>query len=217
MLRLILANKNYSSWSLRPWLVLRAAKLVFEEVVIPLDEPGTEAAIAKVSPSRRVPVLEDDGLRVWDSLAIAEYVAEKAPEAHLWPKDREGRAIARAVSAEMHAGFTAMRTEMPMNLKRSNVPVRPSAACQADVRRVAEIFGTMRGAHRDEGPYLFGAWSIADAMFTPVATRFRTYGVILGGAAQDYVETLLSNPDFAEWERAALEETASITRYDAIG
>lgn len=217
MLRLIVANKNYSSWSLRPWLVLRAAKLPFEEVVIPLDQPETEAAIAKVSPSRRVPVLEDDGLRVWDSLAIAEYVAEKAPAAKLWPDDREGRAIARAVSAEMHSGFAAMRAEMPMNLKRSNVPVRPSAACQADVRRVAEIFSTMRKAHQGDGPYLFGAWSIADAMYTPVATRFRTYGVILEGAAQDYVETLLAHPDFAEWERAALEETTGITKYDAIG
>jgi len=217
MLRLILANKNYSSWSLRPWLVLRATGLPFEEQVIPLDVPGYEAAIAAASPSRRLPVLDDDGLLVWDSLAIAEYLNEKAPEAKLWPEDPRARAHARAVSCEMHSGFTAMRGEMPMNLKRTKVPLRPSDACTADVRRVGEIFTTYRKRHAGDGEYLFGRWSIADAMFAPVATRLRTYGVYFEGVAQDYVETLLAHPGFVAWERAALEETWAITRYDAIG
>lgn len=216
MLRLILANKNYSSWSLRPWLVLRATGLPFEEQVIPLDVPGYEAAIAAASPSRRLPVLDDDGLLVWDSLAIAEYLNEKAPEAKLWPEDPRARAHARAVSCEMHSGFTAMRGEMPMNLKRTKVPLRPSDACTADVRRVGEIFTTYRKRHAGDGEYLFGRWSIADAMFAPVATRLRTYAVAIPPHARRYCDAIFVDDAFLDWERAAEAESWTISTAEAL-
>jgi glutathione S-transferase len=212
---LTVANKNYSSWSMRPWVALRAAKVAFDEAVIPLDTPESAAAIAKVSPSKRLPVLDDGAIKIWDSLAICEYAAERAPE--LWPRDPGLRAMARSVGCEMHAGFASMRAEMPMNVKRRRVAVRPSAECQADVRRVAEIFTWCRREHGAGGPWLFGSFSIADAMFAPVATRFRTYGVFLEGAAQEYLENLLAHEAVVEWEKGAMAETWAIAKYDAIG
>ncbi len=188
-LLLILGNKNLSSWSLRPWLLLRHAGIAFRERVLPFETPGWRTTIASLSPSHRVPALHDGELVVWDSLAIGEYVAELFPEKQLWPVDRATRALARAVSAEMHAGFASLRRDLPMDVM-ARVPRRtPSRETEDDVQRVLAIWS---GA---KGPFLFGAFSVADAMFAPGAWRFRTYDVpIANAAARAYHETLLALP-----------------------
>ena len=206
-MKLVIANKNYSSWSLRAWLVARASGLPFEEVLIDLDAPDTIAQIAAHSPSGRVPALLDDGVTVWDSLAIAEYLAEKAPGAGLWPDDPAVRAVARAVTAEMHSGFQGMRGHLPMNIRRPPA-VRPlTEAAAADVGRITAIWRGMREHYGSGGPYLFGAFTIADAFYAPVASRLRTYGVPLGGVEAAYVEALLTDFAMVEWTAAACAET----------
>ena len=212
-MQLVIGDKIYSTWSLRPWLAAKRAGLAFDEVMIKLRREDTPAQIAPYSPSGRIPVLIDGGLTVWDSLAICEYLAEKAPTAHLWPKDAAARALARSASAEMHSGFASLRGECPMDLSlRSTIEL--SEATHKDIRRITALFSDLRGRYAEDGPFLCGAWSIADAFFTPVATRFRSYGVILSdsgdlGAAGVYVETLLQQPDYLEWERAALADHVS--------
>jgi glutathione S-transferase len=196
-LTLIIGNKNYSSWSLRPWLAAKAAGIPFKEVVITLDRPDTKELIARYSPSGRVPVLRHGDLTVWDSLAISEYLAETFPEAKLWPADPTQRARARAVSAEMHSGFTALRNAMPMNIRERRA-VTPTADVQADIDRVCQIWRECRGqVARGAGPFLFGTFSIADAMYAPVATRFRTYGVKTDEVCTAYQEALLKSACFS--------------------
>ena len=209
-MQLVIGNKMWSTWSLRPWLAAKRAGLAFEEVMIELRREDTAAKIATYSPSGRIPVLIDGDLTVWDSLAICEYLAEKAPAAQLWPKDMAARALARTASAEMHSGFASLRGECPMDLSLRSAPDL-SDATHKDIHRITALLGDLRARYAGDGPFLCGAWSIADAFFTPVATRFRSYGVILSdfgdlGAAGVYVETLLQQPDFLEWERAALAE-----------
>jgi glutathione S-transferase len=211
-MKLVIGNKNWSTWSLRPWLVLRRAGIPFEEVMIQLRRgEETEAQIAALSPSGKVPALIDGDLVVWDSLAICEYLADFYAEASLWPRDMATRAVARAATAEMHAGFQGLRNECAMELTLRTV-MEPSQAVEKDARRVVALWRDLRARYAKAGPYLVGAWSIADAFYTPLATRFRTYGIDLAahgdddGAAQAYVETLLSQPEFLEWERAALAE-----------
>lgn len=217
---LYVGNRNYSSWSMRPWLVLRWAGLRFDTEVIRLGGPGYgEGRIAEVlavSPSGRVPALRVGETVIWDSLAIAEWAHEQAPEAGLWPVDSTERAIARAVTCEMHSGFGALRAKMPCNLRRRAEPRTPSAEVQRDVDRVEAIFSGLRARHAGQGPYLFGRRGIADAFYTPVATRFRTYGVRLSGEAQAYVETLLADDSFLEWEREALAEEWTMPQWDAV-
>jgi glutathione S-transferase len=207
---LYIGERNYSSWSLRPWLVLKWSNIAFEERFLSLDQPGYGegkiAAIAAVSPSGRVPALHSEGLAVWDSLAIAEWVAEKAPDAALWPRDAAKRAQARAVSCEMHSGFVALRRDLPMNIRRRCPSQDWADDARIDIARMEAIFTRFRNENRQAGPYLFGAQSIADAFFTPVATRFRTYSVSLGRTAQDYCDTLLADEAFKAWERLALAE-----------
>ncbi len=207
---LILGNKAYSSWSLRGWLLLKRSGAAFEELVVPLDRPGSKAALLAHSPSGRVPALEAGALTVWDSLAIAEYLHERYPEAGLWPEDPAVRAVARAVTAEMHAGFAALRAHLPMDLKRA--PMAPGgydtgdAALGADIARIAEIWTDCRARAPNNGPYLFGEFGAADAFYAPVATRFRNYGVALEGAAAAYRDALLSWPDLVAWTEAAQAE-----------
>jgi glutathione S-transferase len=207
---LYVGERNYSSWSLRPWLVLKWSGLSFEERFVSLDQPGYGegriGAILAVSPSGRVPALQADGLHVWDSLAISEWAAEAAPQAQLWPADARLRAQARAVTAEMHAGFAALRRDLPMNIRRRAGPQDWVAETRRDLERVEEIWTRFRNENRAAGAHLFGARSIADAFFTPVATRLRTYGVTFGPVAQAYCETLLADGAFLEWERRALDE-----------
>ena len=215
---LVIGNKNYSSWSLRPWLALRMAGLDFEEVRIPLYEPGSHDAILRHSPAGRVPVLHDGDVTVWDSLAICEYVAELAPQARLWPDDRAVRAHARSISAEMHAGFTALRTAMPMNLRieRATLAASPSAAVQDDVTRIIAIFEACRARHGAAGDYLFGRFTIADAMFAPVATRFRSYSVPLPACAQAYTDALFALAPMREWVAGGVAETERLPDTEAL-
>lgn len=214
-MQLVIGNKNYSSWSLRPWLVLEHAGIPFREHLIPLDQPTTAADIARFSPAGRVPVLVDGDLAVWDSMAICEYLAEQHPERQLWPADRAARATARAVSAEMHAGFTALRSRCPMKFKEAFAPEPLSPEVRADVERVVAIWTDCRRRFGAGGPFLFGAFSIADAMFAPVVSRFHTYGVKPGGAAGAWADMMWSLPAMQRWGAAARAEPFRMARYDA--
>jgi glutathione S-transferase len=195
---------------LRPWLALKRTGAPFTETLVTLREVGVSEEIARHSPSGKVPVLKDGELLVWDSLAICEYLAERFPDAKLWPDDPSARALGRAASAEMHAGFPSLRGECPMDLTlRTDIDL--SEATANDVRRVVRVWSDLRARFAAGGPFLLGGWSIADAFYAPVATRFRTYGIKLSdfgdtGAAGAYCETILETPEFLEWERAALAE-----------
>jgi glutathione S-transferase len=204
------AVRNYSSWSLRPWLALTWAGLKFEERFVDLDQDGYgESAVKEaraVSPSGKVPALVVDGLTIWDSLSICEWAAEESPAAQLWPRDRRVRAEARSAAAEMHSGFPALRRDLTMNIRRRVAAQNWADDVKRDIARMTELWTTFRASPRGEGHYLFGARSIADAFFTPVATRFRTYSVTLPPLAQAYADTLLADPAFLEWERRAEAE-----------
>lgn len=189
-MRLIVGNKNYSSWSLRPWILMKHKGIAFEEVRLSFNDVNFAAALAKYSPSGQVPVLLDGDLAVWDSLAIMEYLAEKFPEAGVWPKGRAARTYARCICAEMHAGFRAMGASMPVNLEASLPGKGWNLKTQHDIDRITEIFN--QALATSDGQFLFGDFSGADAYYTPVAARFWTYGVRLAGAAQAYVERLLA-------------------------
>lgn len=203
-MKLVVGDYNLSSWSLRPWLVLAHAGIAFEVERIRLDRPETRAEITRVSPSGKVPALRlDDGVVIGDSLAICEYVAEQHPAC--WPADRTARAVARSAACEMHAGFAALRREHPMNLM-SRTPRPPSAEVRQEVARITELWRSLRSRWGTSGPFLFGDWSIADAMFTPVATRFRTYGIETDPVSEAYAAALLGHPAMVEWERRARVE-----------
>lgn len=212
-MQLYIGNKNYSSWSMRPWVLLRQAAITFDEVMVPFDgfdpESKFKRDITRLSGAARVPVLVDDGLVVWDTLAIAEYVAERFPDRALWPTDRAARARARSVCAEMHSGFSAMRDHFGMNIEAAlpEVGVRvlkEQAAVRQDVERIVAIWSELLAAH--DGPMLFGAFGIADAYFAPVVMRFRTYGVPLPAALTAYCERVVALPGVAAWIADALVE-----------
>ncbi len=206
-MELVIGTKKWSSWSMRPWLALKRTGAPFQEIEIQLRQgAASDAAIAQHSPSRQVPVLKDGDLTVWDSLAICEYLAEQFPNARLWPADPTLRALGRSASAEMHGGFQALRSECPMALE-TRTTMEVSEAVQKNVRTIVERWNQL--LTRSGGPFLVGDWSIADAFYTPVATRFRTYGIALAdygdaGAAQAYADRLLATPEFLAWEQAAL-------------
>ena len=209
-----IGNKNYSSWSLRAWLALKAAGPAFEEVLIPLYVPGSKPEILRHSPSGKAPALRHGVVTFWDSLAIAEYLAERFPAAGLWPAAVEARAVARAVSAEMHGGFLALRRHLPMNL-RKRVPDRAlTPEAEADVARVTGLWGECRRRFGETGPFLFGAFGIADAMYAPVVSRFRTYAVALDDAAQAYAEAVWAHPAMREWVAAAAAEPMQLEQFE---
>jgi glutathione S-transferase len=218
-MKLVIGDYNYSSWSMRGWLAAKASGAAFETIVVALREADTAAQIARYSPSGRVPCLIDDGLAIWDSLAIAEYCAELNPA--LWPADAQARAVARAVSAEMHSSFTALRTHMSMNIRKDYSGHGRTPEALADIARINTIWLDCRqrfgSAGADSGPYLFGAWSIADIMFAPVCMRFVTYGIELEGTANDYLRSVLAHPHVQEWVAAARAETHQIPLYDDYG
>jgi glutathione S-transferase len=207
-MELVIGTKLWSTWSMRPWLALKHAGVPFQETLITLRQGEiTDAELAKHSPSKLIPVLKDGELVVWDSLAICEYLAETFPDAKLWPDDPVLRALGRAAASEMHAGFQALRSECPMALDEAPRAVELSEAVQKNVRRIVACWTQL--LERSGGPFLLGDWSIADAFYTPVATRFRTYGVDLSahgdtGAAAAYCARLLETPAYLEWERGAL-------------
>lgn len=203
---LVIGNKRISSWSLRPWLALKQAGLPFREVSVALRQPDTKARILDHSPSGKVPFLRHGSLGVWESLAICEYVAELAPATRLWPEDGAARAVARAVSCEMHAGFAALRQHLPMDVcTKTALPELPPEAA-ADVRRVAALWNDCRSRFGAGGPFLFGTFSVADAMYAPVATRFETYGVPLDPVSEAYAAAIRALPAMQEWKAAAGQE-----------
>lgn len=216
MLKLVIGNKNYSSWSMRPWLALRANNIPFEEILIPLytDDPADKQRILSFSHAGKVPALVDGDVTVWDSLSIIEYLAEKFPQTKLWPEDRAARAHARSISAEMHSGFMALRNECGMNLHRPIQAVAMSDDAQANVTRIQAIWAECH--QRYGGPFLFGAFSGADAMFAPVVYRFRTYAIPVADKARHYVDAMDALPAFQEWTRDGLAETLLIDRLEAI-
>ena len=215
MYTLYIGNKNYSSWSLRPWLLLRVAGIPFEERAVALTGQGPSEVHRAYSPSGLVPCLHDGEVRVWDSLAIAEYLAER--HAGLWPEAPAARAFARSMSAEMHGGFTALRGTWVMNAKLAFAERAPPESVQREVDRIVQLWTTCRAAPAAAGgPFLFGRFGIADAMYAPVALRFRTYAARLPDAAAAYRDALLALPAMQEWISAALAETAVEERYDRL-
>ncbi len=211
---LVIANKNYSSWSLRPWLLFKQAGIPFEEVRIPLHLPDTAEKVARLSPSGRVPVLREGDFTVWESLAICEYAAECYPEKKLWPEDLRARALARSISHEMHAGFQALRQNMPMNASRRYPGQGMTPEVAEDIARVCEIWNQCRKTHGRGGDFLFGRFSIADAMYAPVCVRFTAYEPRLDEISVAYVRAVMNLPAMQEWVRAAREEKEVIAKYE---
>jgi glutathione S-transferase len=207
--KLYVGNRNYSSWSIRGSLLVRQSGLMCDEIVIPLDREDSKARIAAVSPSGRVPVLHADGVVVWDSLAIAEFLHEQWPSAGLWPRDAAARVLARSISAEMHAGFGALRSQMPMDIRaRRSVPRTPEL--EEDIARIDAVWNACRSAHGRSGEFLFGAWCAADAMYAPVVSRFRTYGVQLSPVARAYAEAVSEWPALRSLAAEAAAEPWSL-------
>ena len=211
--QLVIGNKNYSSWSLRPWLAARHAGIEFDEIRVSLFTPEGTAQIRQYSPSLKVPVWREGEFVVWDSLAICEYLAERAPA--LWPADPAARAVARSVSAEMHSGFNALRNGMPMNARARGRRVAVTPEIAADIDRIEAIWTDCRSRFGAVGPWLFGAFSIADAMFGPVVLRFVPYGVSRPGVVDDYVATWMADPHLQAWIAAAERETEVIEQDEA--
>ncbi|HEY6024565.1 MAG TPA: glutathione S-transferase family protein [Pseudolabrys sp.] len=205
-LTLLIGNKNYSSWSLRPWIAMKVAGIAFEEKLVPLYEPGSREQILQYSPAGKVPVLIDGNQHIWESLSILEYLAENFPRAKLWPDDARARAHARVVAAEMHAGFQALRKNCPMNLW---LPVKARALPEealADVRRIEALWGDCRAHFGQGGPFLFGSFGAADAMYAPIVSRLHTYGASVDGATRRYMDAVMALPAWSEWRQAAVKE-----------
>jgi glutathione S-transferase len=206
-LHLIIANKNYSSWSLRPWLAMKVAGIAFEETLISLDAPDFKTRLVALSGGAgKVPLLIDGEIRVWESLAILEYLAEKFPGAALWPREAAARAHARSIASEMHAGFLPLRRQLPMNVRRPVIPRALEADAAADVARIDKIWNECRIRFGDSGPFLYGAFGAADAMYAPVVSRFHTYAVTVSATSAAYMRALMSLPAWRDWHEAAGRE-----------
>lgn len=204
---LVIANKLYSSWSLRPWLLLRQLGIPFDEVLIPLAQPDTKERILALAPGGTVPILIDDGATVWESLAIMDYAHERWPDAGVWPRDRIARAVARSISGEMHAGFRGLRSACPMNLGKVFAERDRGPDAARDVARIIAIWRDARTRFGAGGAFLFGAFSAADAMFAPIVTRLNTYSIPVDADIRAYMDAITGTAAFQEWRNAALEET----------
>ncbi|MBU6469156.1 MAG: glutathione S-transferase family protein [Gammaproteobacteria bacterium] len=215
-MQLVIGNKAYSSWSMRAWLALKHTQAVFQEIVVPLDVPGYKQKLLAHAPTGKVPVLKADGLAIWDSLAICEYLAERFPEARLWPQDTAARAEARSVSAEMHSGFPAIRREYPFNCRATDRHVQGTGELEREIGRVQALWSRCRERFGKGGPWLFGHFTTADCMYIPVALRFVTYGTQLSGTAADYVNKMQQFPAVREWVAAARLEK-EIIEADEVG
>jgi glutathione S-transferase len=213
-MKLIIGNKNYSSWSMRPWIGLRAVGIAFDEEVIPLYGEGSKDRILASSPAGKVPILIDGDVRVWESLAILEYAAEKVPNAGLWPSDAAARAHARAISSEMHAGFAALRSQCGMNMWRLPAGRDLTDNAKADIARIQTIWTDARARFGAAGPFLFGKFSAADAMYAPVVSRFETYAIDVSAPVKAYMQAMIALPAWQEWRRAALRETWVIAKFE---
>ena len=219
-LTLAIANKVYSSWSMRPWLVMRHFEIVFDEVVIPMDLETSKAEMLRHAPTGKCPSLRDGDIVVWDSLAIIEYVAECHPELLIWPRDKTARALARSLAAEMHSGFMALRRNLPMNMRRAPAKLRfdaeTQAAIEADVARIEAAWADARHRFGAGGPFLFGAFSAADAMFAPVVNRLQVYDVPVGGETRAYMDAVTALPAWRDWKAEADAEGWRLERIEAI-
>lgn len=205
-LTLVIGNKNYSSWSLRPWIAMKAAGIPFEERLIPLFHQDYKQRLLELSPAGKVPILIDGEARVWESLAILEHLAERFPQSGLWPADPVARAHARAISAEMHAGFGPLRNECPMNMWRPIKACDLSPEAQANVRRIDAMWQECRQRFGAGGPFLFGSFCAADAMYAPVVSRLVTYAAPVGPVSRAYMEAVTGTAAFAEWKAAGVRE-----------
>jgi glutathione S-transferase len=214
MLHLVIANKLYSSWSLRPWLLMHALGIGFEETVIPMYQPDTKARMLSFGPTGKVPVLIDGDVTVWESLAIVEYLAETYPDKSVWPRDRQARAHARAISAEMHAGFQALRGACPMNLRARFAVPALTDAIKADVARIEALWRQTRQRFGAGGAFLYGDFSAADAMYAPVVTRLDSYSMPVAADTRAYMDSILAHPSFVAWRTAAFAEPWRIDHYE---
>ena len=213
---LLIGNKNYSSWSLRAWLLLSESRIEFREVKLPLDTPEFAQRIGEWSPAGCVPVLKIDGELIWDTLAIAETVAERWPDKLLWPDDPRERAFARSIAAEMHAGFSTLRGALPMNCRAMGRQVKSTAALDKDITRILSIWTDCRIRYAANGPWLLGRFSIVDAMYAPVAMRFRSYGIVLPDPAREYPQRLLESTAMQNWLRDAAAEV-QVLEHEEVG
>jgi glutathione S-transferase len=213
-LTLVIGNRNYSSWSLRAGLVMAATGAPHETVLVRLSQPDTREQILKYNPAGKVPALIDGDFTVWDTLAIAEYLAEKFPAARLWPVDDKARAIARSVCAEMHSGFPDLRNTCPCNMRKSAPHVQKTPAVLADVARILEIWRLCRTKYGSDGPYLFGKFTIADAFYAPVVSRFRTYAIDVDPNGRAYMETIEAHPAYRTWLDEAKKEPWTEEKYE---
>jgi glutathione S-transferase len=205
-LTLLIGNKNYSSWSLRPWLAMRATGIAFEEVLVPLGADDFKERVSRFSPTGKVPALIDGGQHIWESIAILEHLAEKFPHAGLWPSDAPARTHGRAIAAEMHAGFNALRSHCPMNMRRPARKRELPMEVQANVMRIDALWTECRARYGHEGPFLFGRFCAADAMYAPVVSRFMTYGIEVGAASRAYMAAITALPAYVEWKAAGITE-----------
>jgi glutathione S-transferase len=208
---LVIGNKNYSSWSLRPWLAMRQAAIPFEEILVPLYQADSKQRLLQQAKVGKVPILKHGPRVIWDSLAILEYLAEQFPDRELWPTDRQVRGVARAAAAEMHGGFAALRRQLPMDIRARRQAQPRGGEVAADILRIRSLWQDCRAQYGASGPFLFGRFSIADAMYAPVAVRFRSYAVPLDAVSQAYSDALLTLPAFKEWEAAGQTEPWTIS------
>ena len=213
-LTLIIANKAYSSWSFRPWILMRHFGIAFNEVVIPMAQENTRAEMLRFSPAGKCPALHDGDITVWDSLAIIEYLAECHPEKPLWPEPRAARAQARSLAAEMHSGFTGLRGLLPMNMRRAVKRRELPPEASADVVRIEQAFRQARKEFGQAGAFLFGDFSAADAMFAPVVNRLHVYDVVVTAATRAYMDTMMALPAWQEWQAQAQAEPWIIGKYE---
>jgi glutathione S-transferase len=214
MYKLLIGNKNYSSWSLRPWLAMRVANIEFEEVNIPLYTPEGKAEIRKYSNAGKVPLLIANEQVIWDTLAIVEYLAEKHPEKALWPLASDCRAIARSVVCEMHSSFNEIRNQLPMNCRRMTRFENISADLQKDIDRVLQIWQECREQYGEQGDFLFGNFSIADAFYAPVVLRFNTYSIPVNDTTQSYIDTIIALPEIQEWIESSKQDPLIVEDYE---
>jgi glutathione S-transferase len=215
-LKLVVTNKAYSSWSLRPWLLLAQFKIPFEEIVIPMDQPDSRRRMLKYAPTGKCPSLHDGPVAIWESLAIVEYVAEKYPDKAIWPRRRAARAHARALSSEMHAGFQALRQHCPTNFRRPVGRIALTEAVEADVARIEAAWAGARKSFGGAGPFLYNKFSAADAMFAPVVNRLHVYDVKVARKTRDYMDAIMALPAWKAWIRDGEAEPWRIERYDSI-
>lgn len=209
--KLVIGNKNYSSWSLRAWLMMKHADIPFEEIIIPLQQAETKKLIEQHSPTGRVPVIFHDDWLVWDSLSIGEYLAEIFPDKHFWPADLQARSWARSIVSEMHSGFVPMRKACRMDLKRINKPTNAPAEALHDIARIQNIWEETYERYGQNGSYLMGEYSLVDMFFAPVVTRFVSYGIPTSELCRNYINTMVNHPHMQEWTEAALKENWVMT------